>query len=249
MAEVVVENPPSVFGSIITLLLVFGLAVGALELFRSEGSIKTFVEGLEGKVTSTLPPSNVKEGTGSTTPNQNPGTTSQAATQPSSVAQNVITIMATVYGVYGLLPVIAAFEGKLRESDDYVMPGPCDKVTCDVTLVNDTVNDYDVTLYGYLIPAGQPETPSSAVGHFWPNNAVGITPGQKYNGIYPGKVTAKSRLTTSNVSSGPMQIPNEKFGVLWQVYLTGESSYTSERFDKLRIDTAEHITKTPTCTG
>lgn len=252
MAEIqnIAEPEINPIGTLVGLVTTAVLVFAGLEIIKHESNIFSVFSALN--PFQNMPTSTVDTSTN----NQNPGTTSEGSTQtstsstsqPSAVsipqAQGLITISNVNYGVYGLLPSIAYAEGKIL-ADDSVKIGPCDKVTADVTLVNHTENDYDVILYGYLIPAGQSETPSSSVGHFWPGNAQGILPGTKYTGIYPGKITAKSQVVTSNVSTAPLSVPNEKFGVLWQVYITGQASYTSQKFDPLRI--FDNFTSTPSC--
>lgn len=241
MAEVSVTAEPEINPfSTLTGIVAFGILFAILyETYTHIGVIESALSKVEHPLT-VLPASN-------TNTNQNPGTTSNTPSPTpatSGVAQGLVTISKVEYGVYGLIPQIAAIEGKLL-ADDSCRVGACDKVTANVTLVNNTTTDYDVTLYGYLIPAGKGEIPANSVGHFWSGNASGIVPGTRYQGIYPGKITAKSQITTENVSTAPLSVPNEKFGVLWQVYIAGQSSYTSQRFDPLRI--FDDFTSTPSC--
>jgi hypothetical protein len=253
--QVVAEPETNPAGQIVSLLELGVVLFLGYEIIRHESQIFNIYSEIFGS----LPSKTVDTSTN----NQNPGTVSPGPgqyTPPSAVSgpsgpgstktgtistpSGLVTISHVTYGIYGLLPIILHLEGRIF-ADGSVQAYACDRVTADVTLVNNTDTDYDVTLYGYVIPANSSPDPSNAVGHFWPGNAAGIVPGTPYQGIYPGKITAKSQVVTTNVSTAPMSVPNEKFGVLWQVYISGYSSPTSQVFQPLMI--YDNFQNKPSC--
>lgn len=108
--------------------------------------------------------------------------------------------------------------------------GACGAVTAQVDLFNETDHTNTYTLFGDVIPHGQPTT--DVVGHFW-SSLSGIGTHTPYRGI---SVTIPAfHSATVTVQAGPFAKPGT-YDVQWRLQVSGQTITT--RQDMARISTS-----------